>query len=256
MASDAESTHDQTIIYLTVTPCDICCPSTRDEVMFGCDGCAEWFHIRCEKAPGYQQKQKDVKKQARARKSGNESDKSSVSSRLASSSVETKGLALEEKQKRQYEEMEAERLLQKKEREMQRAFEQRKMELELQMRAEEQEEQRAWQAEMLQKKKEQIQRLKANRESSFEMQMAAMDEELAELSGQKSKPAPKVVKDVSRAGPSGKINKNVLKLRKANVKKLTRDYESTDGGDEDDENSDDSDLSTQSSDSSMEARVR
>ncbi|XP_062704770.1 uncharacterized protein LOC134287082 [Aedes albopictus] len=276
MASDAESTHDQTIMDLTATPCAICGPSTRDEVMVGCDGCAEWFHIRCvgieegklpkkwycqskacqEKAQEYQQKQKDAKKQARTRKNGNESDKSSVSSRLASSSVEAKVRALEEKQKRQYEEMEAERLLQKKEREMQRAFEQRKMELELQMRAEEQEEQRTWQAEMLQKKKEQIQRLKANRESSFEMQMAAMDEELAELSRRKSKPALKVVKDVSRAGPSGKINKNVLKLRKANVKKLTRDYESTDGGDEDDEISDDSDLSTQSSDSSMEARAR
>ncbi|XP_062708301.1 uncharacterized protein LOC134288217 [Aedes albopictus] len=276
MASDAESTHDQTIMDLTATPCAICGPSTRDEVMVGCDGCAEWFHIRCvgieegklpkkwycqskacqEKAQEYRQKQKDAKKQTRSRKNGNESDKSSVSSRLASSSVEAKVRALEEKQKRQYEEMEAELQLQKREREMQRAFEQRKAELELQMRAEEEEEQRAWRVEMLQKKKEQIQRLKANREPSFEMQMAAMDEELAELSSQKSKPVPKVVKDVSRAGPSGKVNPNVLKLRKANVKKRTRDYESTDEEDEDDENSDDSDLSTQSSDSSMEARAR
>ncbi|XP_062702122.1 uncharacterized protein LOC134285435 [Aedes albopictus] len=276
MASDAESTHDQTIMDLTATPCAICGPSTRDEVMVGCDGCSGWFHIRCvgieegklpkkwycqnkacqEKAQEYQQKQKDAKKQARTRKNGNESDKSSVSSRLVSSSVEAKVRALEEKQKRQYEEMEAELLLQKKEREMQRAFEQRKTELELQMRAEEEEEQRAWRVEMLQKKKEQIQRLKANREPSFEMQMAAMDEELAELSSQKSKPAPKVVKDVSRASPSGKINKNVLKRGKANVKKPTRDYESTDGEDEGDESSDDSDLSTQSSDSPMEARAR
>ncbi|XP_062713145.1 uncharacterized protein LOC134284014 [Aedes albopictus] len=272
MTSDAEPT----VMDLTATQCTICGLSTSDEVMVSCDGCSKWFHTCCvdidednlkkkwycqskacqEKAQEYRQKQKDTKKQARTRKHGNESDKSSVSSYLAASSLEAKGRALEEKQKRQYEELEVEMQLRKKEREMQRAFEQQKTELELQMRAEEEEEQRAWQAEMLQKKKEQIQQLKANRELSFEMQMAAMDEELAELSSQKSKPAPKVVKDVSRAGPSGKVNPNVLKLRKANVKKRTRDYESTDEEDEDDENSDDSDLSTQSSDSSMEARAR
>lgn len=33
MASDAESTHDQTIMDLTATPCAICGPSTCDEVM-------------------------------------------------------------------------------------------------------------------------------------------------------------------------------------------------------------------------------
>ncbi|XP_062702678.1 uncharacterized protein LOC134285600 [Aedes albopictus] len=197
MTSDAESTHDQTVMDLTTTQCTICGLSTSDEVMVCCDGCSKWFHTCCvdidednlpkkwycqskacqEKAQEYRQKQKDTKKQSRTRKHGNESDKSSVSSCLAASSLEAKRRALEEKQKRQYEELEVEMQLRKKEREMQRAFEQRKMELELQMRAEEEAEQRAWQAEMLQKKKEQIQRLKANRESSFEMQMAAMDEE-------------------------------------------------------------------------------
>ncbi|XP_062705239.1 uncharacterized protein LOC134287427 [Aedes albopictus] len=274
MTSDAESTHDQTIMDLTATPCAICGPSTRDEVMVGCDGCSEWFHIRCvgiekdnlpkkwycqskacqETAQEYRQKQKDAKKQPRTRKNGNESDISSVSSRLAASSVEAKGRALEEKQKQQYEELEVEMLLRKKEMAMQRAFEQRKMELELQMRAEEEVKQRAWQAEMLQKKKEQLQRLKANRESSFEIQMAAMDEELAELSGRKSKPAPKVVTDVSRAIPSGKINPNVLKLSKEKERKQTRGYDSTDEEDEDDY-SDDSDLQSQSSVSSMERKT-
>ncbi|XP_062711976.1 uncharacterized protein LOC115267455 [Aedes albopictus] len=274
MASDAESTHDQTIMDLTATPCAICGPSTRDEVMVGCDGCAEWFHIRCvgieegklpkkwycqskacqEKAQEYHQKQKDAKKQARTRKNGNESDKSSVSSRLASSSVEAKVRALEEKQKRQYEEMEAELLLQKKEREMQRAFEQRKMELELQMRAEEQEEQRAWQAEMLQKKKEQIRQMKADQDS-FELQMAAMDKELAELSAQKSKLEPKVVAGASKAGHSGKVDQNVLKLSKANVRKLAQSYESSEE-DEEDDDSGDSDLQSQSSDSSMERKAK
>ncbi|XP_062710672.1 uncharacterized protein LOC134288807 [Aedes albopictus] len=275
MTSDAESTHDQTVMDLTATQCTICGLSTSDEVMVCCDGCSKWFHTCCvdidednlpkkwycqskacqKKAQEYRQKQKDAKKQPRTRKNGNESEISSVSSRLAASSVEAKGRALEEKQKQQYEELEVEMLLRKKEMAMQRAFEQRKMELELQMRAEEQEEQRAWQAEMLQKKKEQLQRLKANRESSFEMQMAAMDEELAELSGRKLKPAPKVVTDVSRAIPSGKINPNVLKLSKEKERKQTRGYGSTDEEDED-EYSDDSDLQSQSSVSSMERKTK
>ncbi|XP_062707805.1 uncharacterized protein LOC134288096 [Aedes albopictus] len=275
MTSDAESTHDQTVMDLTATQCTICGLSTSDEVMVCCDGCSKWFHTCCvdidednlpkkwycqskacqKKAQEYRQKQKDAKKQPRTRKNGNESEISSVSSRLAASSVEAKGRALEEKQKQQYEELEVEMLLRKKEMAMQRAFEQRKMELELQMRAEEQEEQRAWQAEMLQKKKEQLQRLKANRESSFEMQMAAMDEELAELSGRKLKPAPKVVTDVSRAIPSGKINPNVLKLSKEKERKQTRGYDSTDEEDED-EYSDDSDLQSQSSVSSMERKTK
>ncbi|XP_062701927.1 uncharacterized protein LOC134285360 [Aedes albopictus] len=274
MASDAESTHDQTITDLTATPCAICGPSTRDEVMVGCDGCSEWFHIRCvgieegklpkkwycqskacqEKAQEYHQKQKDAKKQARTRKNGNESDKSSVSSRLASSSVEARVRALEEKQKRQYEEMEEELQLQKKKREMQRAFEQRKMELELQMRAEEEEEQRAWQAEMLQKKKEQIRQMKSNQDS-FELQMAAMDKELAELSAQKSKPVSKVVAGASKAGFSGKIDEKVLKLSKANVRKLTQSYKSSEE-DEEEDDSGDSDLQSQSLDSSMQRKAK
>ncbi|XP_062709442.1 uncharacterized protein LOC134288477 [Aedes albopictus] len=275
MTSDAESTHDQTVMDLTATQCTICGLSTSDEVMVCCDGCSKWFHICCvdidednlpkkwycqskacqKKAQEYRQKQKDAKKQPRTRKNDNESDISSVSSRLAASSVEAKGRALEEKQKQQYEELEVEMLLRKKEMAMQRAFEQRKMELELQMRAEEEVKQRAWQAEMLQKKKEQLQRLKANRKSSFEMQMAAMDEELAELSGRKSKPAPKVVTDVSRAIPSGKINPNVLKLSKEKERKQTRGYDSTDEEDED-EYSDDSDLQSQSSVSSMDRKTK
>ncbi|XP_062711270.1 uncharacterized protein LOC134289451 [Aedes albopictus] len=275
MASDSESVKDQTLFDLTETPCDICGPSTCDEEMIGCDSCSKFFHYRCvgiaegkspkkwfcqsklcqEKSQENQEKQKNAKKQTRTRKNDNESDKSSVISRLAASSVEAKVHALKEKQKRQYEDLEAEMQLRKKEREMQRAFEQRKMELELQMRDEEEEEQRAWRTEMLRKKKEQIQRLKSNQES-FERQMAALDEELARLSGQKSKPAPREVKDVSRAGPSGKVNLSVLQLSKENIRKPTRDKESTDEEDEDDENSGNSDRFTRSSASSMEVRSR
>ncbi|XP_062709714.1 uncharacterized protein LOC134288548 [Aedes albopictus] len=61
-----------------------------------------------EKAQEYRQKKQDAKKPARTRKHGNELDKFSVSSCLATSSVEAKGRALEEKQKRQYEEQEVE----------------------------------------------------------------------------------------------------------------------------------------------------
>ncbi|XP_062713546.1 uncharacterized protein LOC134290421 [Aedes albopictus] len=124
--------------------------------------------------------------------------------KVASSEVEAKMRALEEKQKQQYEKMEAEMQQRKKESDMQRAFEQQKMKLELQIRAEEEEMQRAWQTKMLQKKKEQIRRMKANQDS-FELQMAATEKSLAELSSQKSKSAPKVVACTSKAGHFGKM---------------------------------------------------
>ncbi|XP_065094567.1 uncharacterized protein LOC135715082 [Ochlerotatus camptorhynchus] len=278
MTSDSESVKDKTVLNLTETPCGICGPSTCAEEMIGCDGCSEWFHSRCvgisegksmkkwycqskacqEKAQEYQ-KQKDAKKQARSKKQTDESDKSSVNSRLGASSVEAKVRALEERQKKQYEELAVELQLRKKEREMQRAFESKKMELELQMRAEEEKEQKAWQAEMLKKKMEQIKRMKAN-QKSFEEQMADLDQELAGLSAVKKPVVNKVVRNEMRAEPSGKYNKNQLKLSKENVKKLLDDDEYTDEqddeetDDEDDQDDDESD-DTSLSEASLEEEI-
>ncbi|XP_058823003.1 uncharacterized protein LOC131684292 [Topomyia yanbarensis] len=177
---------------LTSTPCGICGPSTCDEQMIGCDGCLKWFHTRCvgvkedsipdkwycqskacrKQAQEYQQKRKDAKRR--------ESDKSSVGTLAGTSSVEQRLKALEEKQKRQTEELEAEMMLQQKERMMQRAFERKKMEMEMRRREEDEEEEKAWQVEMLQRKKAQIERMKANRQA-FENKMAELDDELKAL---------------------------------------------------------------------------
>lgn len=236
MPSDAESVKDQTLLDLTGTPCGICGPSTCDEAMIGCDGCPGWFHVRCvgltegklpkkwyckseacqEKAQEYQ-KQKDSKKPTRNRKQTNESESSNVSN------VGTKVRALEDRQKQQLAELEAAMQLKRKEKEFQRALERKKMEMEEEMRAEKEEEKKAWQAEMLQRKREHIQRMEANRKS-FEMQMAAMNKKLEELSvPHVPQSGSKLVGSGTQAGePSGKINKNVLKLTKANLKDWRR----------------------------------
>ncbi|XP_062537939.1 uncharacterized protein DDB_G0283697-like [Armigeres subalbatus] len=257
MGSDSESV-DKTLLDLTGTPCGICGPSTCDEKMVGCDGCSAWFHIRCvglpeeklprmwycqneacrQKAQEYQ-KQKDAKKSVRSRKQVDESDKYSTTSRTGTSSVDAKVRALEQRQKRQMGELEAEMELRRKEKEIQRAYDRKKMEEK--MRAEEEEKRMAWQAEMLRKKKEQIQRMEA-RQKSFEMEMAAMDERLAELSGSpaSNELKSKIVASGLRAGPSGNTNRKVLELTKENVKRLEED---DDDSDEDDEDADESESS-------------
>lgn len=107
---------------------------------------------------------------------------------------------------------------------------------------EEEEEQKAWQAEMLQRKREHIQRMEANRKS-FEMQMAAMNKKLEELSvPHVPQSGSKLVGSGTQAGePSGKINKNVLKLTKANLKRLAEDTDEDTDEDEDKEDEDDCD---------------
>ncbi|XP_062704792.1 uncharacterized protein LOC109426472 [Aedes albopictus] len=271
MASDSESAKDKTVRNLTETSCGICGASICDEMMVECDGCTRCFHIRCvgiqssklpknwychseacqEKALEYQKQ----KKQTRSRKQTEESDKASVNFRSEASIVETRVRALEDRHKRQLEELEVEMQLRKKEQEMQRAFEKKKMEMELQMSAEEEEEKGVWQAKMLQKKRGQIQRMKANWES-FEKQMADLDKELAGLSSGKVLPASKSFADVMFVSPSGKSNQNALKLMKANIMESVEDDEGTEGKSEVDEYCENSDRHSQSSDSSMGEKVK
>ncbi|XP_062539012.1 uncharacterized protein LOC134207306 [Armigeres subalbatus] len=271
MQSVSESVKDKTVLNLTETPCEICDPSTHDEEMVGCDGCSGWFHSRCvgivegnlpkkwfcpsdacqEMAKESQKKKTAKKHQTRSQREADESDKSSKNAYLAVSSVEAKVRALEERQKRQMEELEVEMQLRKKEKEMQRALERKKIEMELQMRAEE-EEQRAWQAEMLQKKKEQMDRMKAS-QKTFERKMADMDKEMADLSTSKvPKPSSKYVGDDLRAGSSSKIKQNVLKLTQENVKMLAEDDEDTEEEDDDADGEEEVESSSRSSESSLE----
>ncbi|XP_058456571.1 uncharacterized protein LOC131433969 [Malaya genurostris] len=194
--SDSESTPS---LDLTTTPCGICGPSTCDEQMIGCDGCSKWFHSRCvgvnvdsipdkwycqskacqKQAQEYLQKVKDPKEQAGGQKV-DELDETVGFSIKSSSSVENRIKALEEKQKQQTEELDAEIWLQQKERKMQRALKRKKMEMEMRMREEEEEEERALMEEMLQRKTSQVQRMRTNRQS-FETQMAELDEQLKAL---------------------------------------------------------------------------
>ncbi|XP_053699180.1 uncharacterized protein LOC128746160 [Sabethes cyaneus] len=244
MPSDIESETEKSVD-LTQTPCEICGPSTCDEPMIGCDGCFLWFHCRCveiqvEHAPKKwycqnkdcqekAQQMKDAKKSSRSRKTTEESDKSKKGSSLVDARVK----ALEEKQKKQLQELEAEITLKRKEKQLQRAFEQKKMEMELKMRAEEEEQQMVFQEEMLRKKQEQIDRMKAN-QRAFEKKMADLDKELVKLSTSKvPKSTPKKA-DEGKARSTGAGNKS-LKLTKANVKKLAEEFENGGAGGADSE---------------------
>lgn len=241
MNLDSESVRDETVLNIREPTCGICGPSIRDEEMIGWDGCLGWFHNRCvgvkdgklakkwysqnricqEKAQEYQKQ--EAKRQARKVKQIDVSDKSSVSSHVGAPNVETKLKLLEDQQKRQYEELEVQMRLW--------------LALELQMRVEVEEQQRIWLQEVLQKKKEQLARMRTNQES-FEKQMADLDREMAEFSGPKvQKSLSKINVGVSKAGASTKVDRNVLKLSKENVRKFAQDDESTEEEDNDAEDS-------------------
>ncbi|XP_053686221.1 uncharacterized protein LOC128735757 [Sabethes cyaneus] len=237
---------------LTTTPCGVCGPSTRDEQMISCDGCAEWFHSRCvgvaeDSVPEkwycqnracqqeYQKQQKDAKRQARGKKAADESDKPSDTLREGTSATEQRMKELEEQRKRQEEELEAEMQLKKMERRMQRDIERKRLEMEIRLREEEEEEKRALREEILQKKKLQIERMKAS-QRSFEQQVADLDRELEDLSVIKNPKA--AAKQPQRVVSIGSKNE-ALKQDQANANKLAseRDAEEELDHDEFDEDS-------------------
>lgn len=82
-------------------------------------------------------------------------------------------------------------------------------------------------------------KMRKNREHDMRTPKAeGVDSAAERIPCQKSKPASKVVNYASRVSPYGKIYPYVLMLTKENLKKLTRDYESTEKDDENDENLD------------------
>ncbi|XP_053699157.1 uncharacterized protein LOC128746133 [Sabethes cyaneus] len=264
--SGPRATSESEFLDLIMTPCGICGPSTCDEEMIGCDGCAKWFHSRCvgvteDSVPEkwychskacqqeYQKQQKDSQRQTRGKKTAEESDKPSDTVRKGTSGIEQRMKELEEKRKRQDKELEAEMQLQQMERRMQRDFERKKLEMEIRLRDEEEEEWRALHEEIsekcmpsleeiLQKKRMQIERMKAS-QRSFEQQVADLDRELKELSVIKN---PKVAaKQSQRVFPS-ESKTEALKQDQANANMLARKRH-TEGDFDDDEYDEDSECS-------------
>lgn len=160
---------------LTETPCAACDEvSTQNERMVGCDGCQQWFHTRCVGIPAdavmdkkwfcadEKCQQAKRKRKNRTKKSGDDSDRSSVKSDTAFT-LEQKLKAMEENQKRLEQELEAEIILKRKESEFKRAIERKRMLLEKQMREEEEEQDKILQEEILRKGKVQEERMKASK---------------------------------------------------------------------------------------------
>ncbi|XP_062704050.1 uncharacterized protein LOC134286454 [Aedes albopictus] len=259
----------------TETPCAACDDvSTENERMIGCDGCQQWFHIRCvgitseaelEKkwfcADDKCQQAKKKKKTSRAKKNGDESDRSSVKSDAALT-LEQKLKAMEEGQKRQEQEMDAEMILKRKENEIRQSLERRRMLLEKQMREEEEEREKQLQEEILRERRMQLERMRA-RQRSFEASMKSLDDEMAKLKcsseKQKLKQDADVGEGVSGANRTPLRNPEVGKLTEQNVEKLknTRiegSEEETDT-DDDDEGSDTDDSDEEDSASGKESKV-
>lgn len=250
----------------TETPCAACDDvSTENERMIGCDGCQQWFHIRCvgissdaelDKkwfcADDKCQQAKKKKKTSRAKKNGDESDRSSVKSDAALN-LEQKLKAMEESQKRMEQELEAEMILKKKENEIKRSVERKRMMLEKQMREEEEEEERLLQEEILRERKLQLERMRA-RQQMFELSMKSLDNEMAKLKSssekhkmEKGSDAEQTVLGVNRTPLR---NPEIGKLTEQNVKVLKTAQIS--GSDDDSENDDDDEENDTDTDSEDE----
>ncbi|XP_062707101.1 uncharacterized protein LOC115264963 [Aedes albopictus] len=220
----------------TETPCAACDDvSTENEKMIGCDGCQLWFHLRCvgvsveeaeKKKKWYcaDDKCQQAKKKRKnpVKKNGDESDRSSVKSD-ATLTLEQKLKAMEESQVRMEQELDAEIVLKRKEKEIQRSIERKRRALEEQMREEEEEEEKRWQEEILQERKLQLDRMRA-RQQSFEASMKNLDEEMsklktAEKNSTQQRDAGEGVSGVNRTPLR---NPEIGKLTEHNVKKLKK----------------------------------
>lgn len=200
-SSDVESAADDVEMNLTMTPCEICGPSTINEEMVGCDGCEKWFHSRCvggvdvpKSAKWYcksavcqqlaQENKKQLKevtkKQSKSRKNTDDSEKPLVDSAKGAFSMEQKLKALKEKQKQMEDELEAKIKLKQMEKRMMLAMEKRRIEMERKLQAEDEEEQRVMREEVIREKHERIKRMETG-QLAFDKQVADLDRKLIEL---------------------------------------------------------------------------
>ncbi|XP_062699137.1 uncharacterized protein LOC134284320 [Aedes albopictus] len=260
----------------TETPCAACDDvSTENERMIGCDGCQQWFHIRCvgissdaelEKkwfcANDKCQQTKKKKKTNRAKKNGDDSDRSSIKSDAALT-LEQKLKAMEEGQKRMEQELEAEMTLKRKEQEIRQSMERKRMMLEKQMRDEEEEQEQLLQEEILRERKLQLERMRT-RQQSFEASMKCLDNEMAKLKTSSEKK--KVERDadvgegVSGVNRTPLRNPEVGRLTEQNLKRLKNvkvgafeEGSETDDGDDETDSDDHSEEDSSESDEESNA---
>ncbi|XP_055522525.1 uncharacterized protein LOC129716715 [Wyeomyia smithii] len=168
---------ENTELNFTQTPCAACEQiSTTNESMIGCDGCESWYHCRCVgitagmrleekwfcdretcKALAYKnEKEKGAKRKNTSKKIASDSERA-VQQRLKE---------MKENQKRLEVAMEAELMLKKRERQLKRTLEKKRMLLEQQMREEEEKEELALQEQILRERKMQLDRLQAKVDSN------------------------------------------------------------------------------------------
>lgn len=254
----------------TETACAACDDvSTENERMIGCDGCQLWFHLRCvglstedaeKKKKWYcadeKCQQAKKKKKNPTKKSGEDSDRSSVKSD-AVLTLEQKLKAMEEGQKRMEQELEAEIILKRRESEIKRSLERKRMMLEKLVRDEEEEQEKQLQEEVLRERRLQLERMRA-RQQTFEDNMLALDNEMAKLksSGDKHKIRrdAEVGESVSKMNHTPLRNPEVGKLTEQNMKNLKFDESDSDSEvDNEDDTGDDS--GTADSESSDESRA-
>lgn len=195
---------------LTMTACGMCqTTSDVDEGMVGCDSCNRWFHYRCvgvnenvaeaknwfcsesscqEYAKKLTKRQEPkTGKQRKKATSGNESDKSSVTSEIPGQTLDQKLKALEKERKAKEREMEEERILKEKRMEMDRFLKEREMEMQEELREKEMQQERELLEVALERKRNYLARVKAMRES-YQVQMESIQQELIDGSNQLKRP--------------------------------------------------------------------
>ncbi|XP_055522378.1 uncharacterized protein LOC129716568 [Wyeomyia smithii] len=239
---------------LTQTPCAACGEiSTSNEGMVGCDGCESWYHNRCvgivdetkldkrwfctaESCKALALKYRKEKEIKRGKGSGKKNPE-------IAKSVEQQLKEMEENRKRLEQEMEAEAVLKRNEREIKRALEQKRLLLEQQLREEEEEEEYARQERVLMEKRMQVRRMK-ERHEELRNEMASLDEEMQKLDA-----AGKKVESLSSVVPIPSSSGNPLKIPKAFGKQQSTEQNEND---EEDASSEDESSSEEEKDENGE----
>ncbi|XP_062703805.1 dnaJ homolog subfamily C member 2-like [Aedes albopictus] len=153
------------------TPCSACDDATTESMrMIRCEGCQQWFHVRCVRISSNAEQSKKwfcdecqrVKTKTTVNsvpKSADESNRSSVKSDAALT-LEQKLKAMEESKRRMEQELEAEMILRRKENEIRRSIENKRIMLERKLNEEEEQKCALLQKEILRQRRKQLDRMK------------------------------------------------------------------------------------------------
>ncbi|XP_055522556.1 DNA ligase 1-like [Wyeomyia smithii] len=229
--------------------------------MVGCNGCESWYHNRCvgiideskldkiwfctsESCRALALKYRKEKEAKKGKGSGKKNPEDS-----GVKSVEQRLKEMEEEQKRLEKEMETEAMLKRKEREIKRALEQKRLLLEQKLREDEEEEEYALQERVLLERRLQVQRMR-ERQEVFLSEMASLKDEIETLkaTGKKVKPLPSV--DLIGGGSGEKLKAQVSEkqktpLRKPKAQKLPKGNQDNLNDDENDEDDNDDESSNE-----------